>query len=414
MISNTKLAEPPPSADNLHRAVKMAVDNGEVATVEDAYELFKTYRLGVRAGHELAVSPAHQAALMTMVNTARRALLGGVYVAGELDIPLLIDLPGARRVGQAVEMLGGQVVDELPEPMPTLTLGAVDLRPEQHPCSLNVVFSDWRGGVIPCSDGPCIQTADAISPAAILAGAIAVSEVFQHLRGNPMAGRRKVGLSLWSPESVDWASAPAGPTQILLPSRLWLIGLGHLGQAYLWVLGLLPYKTPSDVMLVLQDFDRLAKSNDSTSLLTHDALIGRFKTRAMADWAEARGFETKLVERRFPDGIALSHDEPRVALGGVDNMQARACYEDAGFDWIVEAGLGAGPREYLAIRLHTFPASAKARDKWGGQTGNSSEDVRHTPAYDRLANDGMDECGLVQMASRTVGARLSAPWRPHW
>ena len=27
--------------------------------------------------------------------------------------------------------------------------------------------------------------------------------------------------------------------------RLWLIGLGHLGQAYLWALGLLPYLEPA-------------------------------------------------------------------------------------------------------------------------------------------------------------------------
>lgn len=33
-------------------------------------------------------------------------------------------------------------------------------------------------------------------PAAILAGALAVAETFQRLRGNPMATEREVGLSL--------------------------------------------------------------------------------------------------------------------------------------------------------------------------------------------------------------------------
>jgi len=38
-----------------------------------------------------------------------------------------------------------------------------------------------------------------------------------------------------------WIDAdPSEPALSLLPSQLWLIGLGHFGQAYLWALGLLP------------------------------------------------------------------------------------------------------------------------------------------------------------------------------
>ena len=85
----------------------------------------------------------------------------------------------------------------------------------------------------------------------------------------------------------------------------------------------------------------------------------------MAEWAEARGFNARIVERPFPGGIKVSAKEPRLALGGVDNPQARAGYEDAGFDWILESGLGSGPVEYLALRIHTFPASTTARRKWG-------------------------------------------------
>jgi hypothetical protein len=229
-------------------------------------------------------------------------------------------------------------------------LGSAEATSNEVPVSLTVVFSDWRGGVVPTEDAQVAANADTIAPAAILAAAFAVSEVFQHLRGNAMAGRRRVGLSLWRPDELDWESAPAGPANIVLPSRLWLIGLGHLGQAYLWLLGLLPYRVPSEVTLVLQDFDSLASSNDSTSLLTHSHQLGWLKTRAMAEWTEARGFFTRIVERPFPGGIRIANDEPRIALGGVDNPQARAAYEDAGFDWIVESGLGAGPVEYLALR----------------------------------------------------------------
>ena len=80
------------------------------------------------------------------------------------------------------------------------------------------------------------------------------------------------------------------PELSLLPARLWLIGLGHLGQAYLWALGLLPFARPQDLRLVLQDIDIITPSTESTSVLSNAALIGQKKTRVMAAWAERRGF----------------------------------------------------------------------------------------------------------------------------
>ncbi len=37
-----------------------------------------------------------------------------------------------------------------------------------------------------------------------------------------------------------------------MPSRLWIIGLGNLGQAFAWLLACLPYEDPSHVQFVLQ------------------------------------------------------------------------------------------------------------------------------------------------------------------
>lgn len=392
-----------PTADNVHRGVKIALDSGEAKSIGEAYELFRSYRLGLLVGPEITESPAHQAALLTAVNIGARAMLGGVTVAGNIDAPLLVNVPGATTVADAVTSLGAQIIADLPEGVPTLLIGTVDSKVPLPPCTLRVVFRDWRGGVVPLDDQTQVETGDAITPAAILAAAIGVGEVFQHLRGNPIAGRRTVGMSLWVPGHADWETAPEGPLEILLPAKLWLIGLGHLGQAYLWVLGLLPYEHPEKVMLFLQDYDRLAKSNESTSLLTNSSLIGQLKTRTMAHWAESRGFKTRLVERRYAGGIQVAEDEPRVALGGVDNPEARAAYEDAGFDWIIEAGLGTGPVEYNAIRLHTFPASTTAQSKWGGALTDSKTKTRNNPAYDQLSADGMEECGLIQLASRSVG-----------
>jgi hypothetical protein len=239
--------------------------------------------------------------------------------------------------------------------------------------------------------------------AATLAGALAVSEVFQHLRGNVMAGRRDVGLSLWNPGQLDWRTPEGAPESLIAPSRLWLVGLGHLGQAYLWTLAMLPYATPADVEITVQDFDRLTIANESTSVLTNRSMVGGRKTRESAAWLEARGFNARIVERRFAGDMALQPEDPRILLCGVDNLEARAVLEDAGFDLVVEAGLGAGPAEYLAMRMHTFPATVSSRAKWGGI--QIPKEAGSGKAYENLlARGDIDTCGLVQLSTRTVGA----------
>ncbi len=133
-----------------------------------------------------------------------------------------------------------------------------------------------------------------------LAAALCGAEVFAfHCENHPMAGRRPSGLSLWRPGG-DWLrSDPSEPVVAYLPSQLWIIGLGNLGQAFAWVLGSLPYPANPKPLLVLQDFDRVMESNVSTSLLTAPHAVGRKKARVVADWAEARGFDTVTEERRF-------------------------------------------------------------------------------------------------------------------
>jgi hypothetical protein len=240
--------------------------------------------------------------------------------------------------------------------------------------------------------------------APLLAASACTAEVFAYHAGDhSMAGRRSLGLSLWDP-GRDWLSAdPTEPVLISLPSRLWIIGLGNLGQAFAWGLAALPYEDRSLVELVLNDFDCIAPSNESTSLLSYKADVGRKKTRVVAEWLEERGFSTFLEERRFGEWIVRSSDEPSVALCGVDNALARATLEKPGFGLIVEAGLGGGPEAFRSISVHTFPASRSAEEIWSKQVGQGETNVEDMPAYRSLKRKGLDSCGLAQLASRTVG-----------
>jgi hypothetical protein len=258
--------------------------------------------------------------------------------------------------------------------------------------------------VIPIREGRHRSDGEAIALAPALAAAVCAGEAFAYHAGDhPMAGRRAAGLSLWHP-GADWLAPDLKePPLAFLPSRLWLIGLGNLGQAFAWLLACLPYGDRSQVDLVLQDFDRIAPSNDSTSLLSFKADVGRRKSRVVSEWMESRGFCTIIEERRFGDWTRRATDEPGVALCGVDNAYARTALEKAGFDLVIETGLGAGPHAFRSISMHSFPASRSAEQIWSRHVGQADDNLEHMPAYQALKKQGMDSCGLTQLASRTVG-----------
>jgi hypothetical protein len=249
-----------------------------------------------------------------------------------------------------------------------------------------------------------LREVDSIAVSPVLAAAVCAAEVFAYHAGDhPMAGRRSAGMSLWNP-GADWLSADASePALAFLPSRLWLIGLGNLGQAFAWVLACLPFADRKQIQLMLQDFDCIAPSNDSTSLLAFLRDIDRRKARVVADWLEARGFVTFMNERYFGDWTRRGPEEPAVALCGVDNALARAALEKPGFDLVVEAGLGGGPQAFRNFSLHTFPANRTAEKLWLPQVAQAAESFEAMPAYEALRREGMDERGLAQLASRTVG-----------
>lgn len=387
------------AADRLNRTVKIALDTGEASSIEEAERIFAGYRLQIVVGADIAQKAVSQAALLTAVNCAARTLLGGVTVVGAAGT-LRVMLPPFANVEHAVAGLGGRLVEDINPETPTLVIGDVD-EAQLGPLAIRVTFAEWCGGVVPVASHVRLAETGAFTPAGVLAGALGVSEIFQRLRGGmPMACRRAIGLDLWRPER-DWLRCEAAATLDRLPSAAWLVGMGNLGQAYLWTLGLLPYGSQG-VELVLQDVDVLAPSNLSTSLLTTQGCLGLRKTRAMADWAETRGFKTVIVERSFSADFRVGSREPPVALIGVDNALARQSIEEVGFERVIEAGLGGGPQDFLGIDLHTFPASKPACEVWR-ETAASEIDIGQ-PAYKAMLERSKDRCGTVRLAGRTIGA----------
>ena len=397
-------------AGALDRTDKLDIDEGRARSVADAERMAGEYVLRIDAGADAAASETHQAALLTAVNAGARAFRGGVEVCLREDGPALAPWAEGEPLSAAVRRFGGAIVRRPSPGLPALLIGDA---PAAAPArvALHATWQGWSGGVTPDPDLRLPET-DGFPLAGALAGALGVSEAFQHVRGYGIAGRREAGLSLWRPD-LGWRGEDAwGPPCEYLPLRVWLLGLGHLGQAYAWMLGLLPYRDYGETLFVLQDYDFVEPANRSTGMLSDAAAVGRRKTRAVADRLERLGFGTAIAERAFDRATRRGAADPGIVLSGVDSAGPRRLLEGAGFGLAVDAGLGGRADNYLDILLHSFPSGIAAEDAWPAAAAPAAPPADR-PAYRELARElaattdlgaGEIECGVIDLAGRSAGA----------
>ena len=226
------------------------------------------------------------------------------------------------------------------------------------------------------------------------------------------ATRRTVGLSLWRPD-LDIGNAEAlGVPVEYLPRDLWVLGLGHLGNAYVWSLATLPYPNPKEVEFALFDFDKVEKDNIETGVIFTPANVGRYKTRACDAWLDWRGFRTRLVERRFDATFRRQYQDPKdkepaLALCGFDSNRARRDLPKAGFRRVVDCGLGGMADNFDVVSLHGLPNPRTPKELWPDM---SKKEMAKLVAYqERMAREnpgyrglGLDECGRRDLAGKSV------------
>lgn len=391
------------TAESMSRIVKIALDSGEADCLEMAEEIFKNYRLQIYLSPKWSATLAGEAAFLTALNTACRAFLGGVWVSGDISEPLRVPLFNGRTVDDVIKELGGKYcADPIPD-IPTIVIGSLNRELSAQFC-IRIFYNSWQAGCLPAHIQPPFETLIDNPLAGVAAAALGVNEAFLHVRKeSPDAGEREVGLSLWRPDIIDnWHSSDySGPKIGYLPASLWLVGLGHLGQAYAWTIGMLPYPEAQRPYLVLQDVDTVSESNFSTCLFVYPEHIGLRKTRLISSRLESIGAKTDIVERRITDTQKLIPGDPTTALFGVDNILARRAIESVGFGLVVEAGLGSGFRDFRNIRSHTFPGPRKAIEIWTAFDG-VSQAIKLTPTYERMVEASNDRCGIIQLATRAV------------
>lgn len=397
--------------DEIDRTAKICIDGGRAKDPAAARRLLESLTLQVAVGPEVGTDPAAQAALATVVNAGRRAYHGGVHVRLDTDPILSTGWTTGSTASAVVRRYGGTIVKALLATQPTLVIGrpaAAIGKPVLH-----LTWDGWSAGAVQQADDRL--GGEGTPPAGVLAAAFGVSETFQQQLGAAVPGRRDVGLSLWRPD-LDWRSAEAvGPALEYLPASLWLLGLGHLGQAYAWTLGMLPYAHPEQCAIGLIDFDIAVSGNTATQFLTTEADVGHRKLRIVSRALESLGLRTRLVERAFdgnfhPVPHAMpARDEPLVALAGLDDPEPRRLLGGAGFKRIIDAGLGTGPVEYLDMVLHTFPSIEEPALVFNGSAPRPRAlGAAYEAEIARQTADGADEtaarCGMLDIAGVTVGA----------
>ena len=390
-------------AESLHRTVKRLVDSGRAKSFDEAQAIAEGFRLHL----DLSASRClhEQIAAIALVELGRRAFLGGVSVSGALDVALHHMLGDETLLRDALTRAGASAAEPA-DGVPIIKVGAAgDPRSRFH---LRLLMAGWRAGVAPVNEPFEMVAAseEYVMPlAAVASAALAVSQAFRYVSDGYSVGSEVIGLSLWAPGALAWSAAHAdGPRLQVLPSSVWLLGLGHLGQAFAWCLSLLPYPPGKDKRprLLLQDTDVVGASTESTSVLTNADHMNRQKTRVVADWMDRQGFATNIVERGFDAYTRRGTDEPSLVFCGVDNPEARRALDSAGFGFIVEAGLGSRYDDFQCLRVHTFPATRSTAETWGSRP-QQPEPVLNG-AYAVLMARGANRCGVVQLAGKAVGA----------
>jgi len=397
------MTTPPVEIDSETSRIRAALVNSGKYSFAEADQKLAASRLSLFLSTEAADTPAGQAAFLTATVTAARCF-GAVSVHGEIHRPLLLPLPlQAGNLADAALELGALAAD--PCPNRAVLIGPV--LNHASTWSVQAYWDGWLAGIAPGRTPTAIGRSDCVL-AGVAAGALAVGQAFMAEQGNPRAGRTTQSLSLWSPELGENSLHNPGPAQAEchLPLHLWLIGLGNLGQAFLWSLSMLPYPDPNQVLLFLQDDDYVRKENWGTSILVRRGRYGPLKTKIAEKWAEARKFRVRRIDRRLDKHHRRTDQEPLLALAGLDRMPPRRLLGLPGFEYVIDAGLGATVADYQKVRVNVFDSTADPARHFEGvedETDTRVAKLMNLPAYQEIARTGDDgRCGAAMLAEHSV------------
>jgi hypothetical protein len=374
--------------------VTKALTDGQLASSFAAAEArLDAVRACIIVGASALASRAGQTAALTALATAKKCFGRAELVCAAPHTALLAPVPLGATIGAAAHALGATVGTAIPAD--TTHLIRIEDRTPWRGWQVSTWWDRWLAGTRTTATADCGNGALAI--AGMFAAALAVRQVFATVRG---AGRSQdATISLWEP----WAAADlsqTGPAHFVMPNALWLVGLGHLGQAFIWALLSLPYR--GERYAVIQDDQYIGIENAPTSLLVTAADIGIRKTRVASRWLDHGGWQTELIERRHIGDISRTERDPPILLSGLDDVRPRQILAGHGFDYMIDAGIGRGPGDFEGLQLRCIPAGTPAEKLWSADTPTGKRDrLVASDAYQALERD-VGLCGTIAIADASV------------
>jgi len=374
--------------------VTKALTDGKLAESFAAAEArLDAVRTCIIVGADALATRAGQAAAITALATAMKCFGRVQLVCSAPNTILLAPIPLGRSIGEAAQALGATVGAEIG--VDTTHLIRIEEPTPWRGWQVSTWWDRWLAGTRTAANAQCGE-AD-LGIAGIFAGALAVRQIFATVRG---AGRsHDATVSLWEPWRVA-DLAQIGPARFVVPNKLWLVGLGHLGQAFVWALLSLPYR--GDRYAVLQDDQYIGIENAPTSLLVALPDIGVRKVRVASRWLEHGGWRTELIERRHAGDTVRTENDPPILLSGLDDVRPRRMLAGVGFDYMVDAGIGHGAGDFEGLQVRTIPAGAAIEGLWNedAQSGKRDRLIKST-AYQALEKD-VGLCGTIAIADASV------------
>lgn len=378
------------------RIAKAIVDGAVDETDFDAAEeRLAKVRVAVVLTDDQAKTAAGQAAALTAVSISFKCFGSVVFVA-KATTELVRPLPIGKTIGTAAAALGASLLLEIPPEMTHVVLIG-DAAATKANVFIRCWWNGWVTGVVPpWEDRPLGVSGNPL--AGVFAGALSVREIFATVLGYPRSGNRVSIVSLWEPW-LDPETADAGPAEVYIAPRLWFVGLGHLGQGYLWNLGLLAVR---GIGAVLQDDQKVGEENVATGLLTSTEDINHHKTRIGARWLDDLGWPTSLIERRHYGDIPVLPDDPAIVVTGLDEPEARIAIAGAGFEYMVDAGLGHGPVDFEGLQIRVLKKGADSKAFWSPpETAKNVDALLERKAYQSHAKK-FENCGTRTLAAASV------------
>jgi ThiF family len=382
-------------AETLDRTQKLLVDAGVAKSFDEAQS---RRQLDVLVVAGVAHRCSTQAAILTCVATARRAFNGRVSVLlADPKSPAVGSGFQGKTLGDAAAQLGADTQPTDPNVVISVDGAEIPIVFQTVGTQLWITSDGWIAKV----DSRPLPTTEYRSSnplVGIVAGSTAISEAFQKLLlGHPVAGNRAVERTLWRPDVACSNPEAQGPQEFCLPNSAWLIGLGHLGQGYLWALALSPVGT---LEVAVQDTDRVVAANISTGLLVGEADVDARKTRVVDRYLESMGANCSIIERRLSAADQWTTTDPSVVLFGVDSFDARRAISGLKAPLAIDAALGSRPHNFDAITIRVFPDIGPSHEvaEWNQP---STSELTIQSAYHDI---GLDPCGIVTVAGKAAGA----------